>query len=242
MSTADLPVYGPTEPFGDEDNTPAVIVRVAYLLSRAQLETAFGISFAEVDPDRDPESLTPAEVRSEVEGFLAAQGTLAIAEQQERDRLRGLTREQQAVMRRLAAAVERAYPPGRPAVEPPAVQAPVYGPGTVTLQTLDCGQITIPEPSWCLGHGGELVGYRADVTHSGRPVAAEAGSVEFLVARMSWAPLAERQPEPLPVVDVEGFPSMDSAQLRELAAEAALHAGRLYRLSNELDRARRAEA
>lgn len=114
---------------------------------------------------------------------------------------------------------------------------------TITLQTLDHGLVVVEEPDWCLGHGGEPVGYRADIVHKGRIVAAEYegdhGPVEFLPARISWGPFGELQPEPFPVVDVEEFPPMSPSQLRALAAEVALHAGRLYRLSNELDRLRR---
>ncbi|MGW0632431.1 DUF6907 domain-containing protein [Streptomyces sp. NPDC002758] len=114
---------------------------------------------------------------------------------------------------------------------------------TVTLQTIDHGEITIPEPDWCLGHDGEPVGYRSDVVHKGPIVAAsvetDRGPVEFLKARISWGPFGELQPEPFPVADVEEFPPMSPAQLRELAAEVGLHVGRLYRLSNELDRLRR---
>lgn len=117
---------------------------------------------------------------------------------------------------------------------------------TVTLQTVDHGELTVPEPAWCLGHEGEPVGYRADICHKGRVVAAEYeadhDTVQFLPARISWGPFGELQPEPYPVADVEEFPPMSPEQLRELAAEVALHAGRLYRLSNELDRLRRAES
>ncbi|WP_405580643.1 DUF6907 domain-containing protein [Streptomyces sp. NBC_01092] len=241
----ELPLYGPTDPFGDEEHTPEVIVRVDFLMSREQITTALGIAWAEIAGDRDPESLTVAEVRHEVEAWLAVQGFFELDEQMERDRQRVFPPESQRAMQILAAAVERAYPPRREP-EPRPVQAPRYGDGTVTLQTLDHGEITIDEPHWCVGHDGEQIVQRVDVTHVGRTVAAEvetdAGAVEFLPARISWGPFAELRPEPYPLADVEDFPAMDPAQLRELAAETALHAGRLYRLSNELDRLRRAEA
>lgn len=125
-----------------------------------------------------------------------------------------------------------------------AVQQPRYGDGTVTLQTLDHGEVTVDEPRWCVGHGGEQIVQRVDITHVGRTVAAEVetdgGTIEFLPARIAWGPFAEARPEPYPSADVDDFPAMDPAQLREFAAELALHAGRLYRLSNELDRLRRA--
>ncbi|MGW9024790.1 DUF6907 domain-containing protein [Streptomyces sp. NPDC055722] len=115
---------------------------------------------------------------------------------------------------------------------------------TILIRTVDAGLVEVEEPAWCLGEH-EQGGYRADITHYGAPVAAEVetgrGAVEFLEARISWAPFAELQPEPQPVaaVDVDGLGSLSPAQLREVAAELALYAGRLYRLSNELDRLRR---
>ncbi|MFJ9217866.1 DUF6907 domain-containing protein [Streptomyces sp. NPDC102383] len=38
---------------------------------------------------------------------------------------------------------------------------------TVTLTTLDHGEITLPEPSWCAGHE-DVPQYRTDVAHEGR--------------------------------------------------------------------------
>jgi hypothetical protein len=233
-----LPVYGPTDPHGDEDHTPEVIVRVDYALSREQVVTALGISFAEIAADRDPEALTVAEVRYEVEGFLAVQGIYELDRQMERDAQRTFPPEQQRVMQVLAEAVERAYPPRREP-EPPAVQQPRYGDGTVTVETDDHGTITVDEPTWCVGHGDEPIGYRADVTHKGPSVTAEFEGVEFLPACISWAPFSELHPEPFPVADVDEFPPMSPAQLRELAAEVGLHAGRLYSKANELERLRR---
>jgi hypothetical protein len=244
----DLPVYGPTDPFGDEEHTPEVIVRVDFLMSREQIATALGIAWAEIAADyreRGPESLAVVEVRHEVEAYLSVQAFHALDVQMERDRLRGWSPEQQVVMQLLAEAVERAYPPSRESELRP-VQQPRHGDGTVTLQTLDHGEITIPEPAWCQGHDGEQIVQRVDVTHVGRTVAAEletdGGTIEFLPARISWGPFAELRPEPYPLADVDDFPGMDPAQLRELAAELGMHAGRLYRLSNQLDRMRRGES
>ncbi|MGP4008148.1 DUF6907 domain-containing protein [Streptomyces sp. 4N124] len=240
--SGDLPVYGPTEALGDEEHTPEVIVRVDFLLSREQITTALGIAWAEIAGDRAPESLTILETRHEVEAYLSVQAFHALDVQMERDRQRVFPPEQQRAMQVLAEAVERAYP-ARRVPDAPARQAPRYGEGTVTIETDDHGTITIDEPDWCLGHDDEPIGYRADVTHHGRPTVAELetdrGTVEFLPARISWAPFSELQPEPYPVADVEEFPPMSPAQLRELAAELGMHVGRLYRLSNHLDRLRR---
>jgi hypothetical protein len=121
----------------------------------------------------------------------------------------------------------------------PPVQNPEYGPGTVTLDTLDQGRITIDEPEWCTGHDGEQIVQRVDITHVGTTVAGEFAGVEFLPACIAWGPFGELRPEPYPLADVDEFPGMDPAQLRQLAAEVGLHAGRLYSKANELDRIRR---
>lgn len=240
-----LPVFGPTDPFGDGETTPDVIVRVDFLLSREQLTAALGISWAEIAGDRSIDSLTVVEARYEIEGYLAVQALDALDGQMARDQQRVFPPESQHAMRVLATVVDRAYP-ATSAPAPAAVQAPVYGVGTVTLQTLDHGEITVAEPVWCVGHDGETVGHRADITHNGTWTAAEldvdGDTVEFLPVRISHAPLAELAPEPLPVADVDGFPALDAEQLRYLAAKVGAHAGRLYSKANELDRLRRAEA
>ncbi|MFI9174871.1 DUF6907 domain-containing protein [Streptomyces lincolnensis] len=237
-----LPTYGPTEVFHDEDDTaPDVVVRVAYALSRGQLMTALSIGFTEIAPDRRAEDLTVEEVRREVEGWLHAAAVIELDRYVQQGQLTAHPVEAQPVMDALAAALDRSYPPRR-APEPRPVQAPLYGDGTMELDTLDHGRVTVGEPVWCLGHDGELVGHRADIVHSGAPVAAEFEDVGFLKASISWAPYGEAQPEPFPVADVEEFPPLGPGQLRELAAEVGLHAGRLYSKANELDRIRRGQA
>ncbi|MFF1544619.1 hypothetical protein [Streptomyces sp. NPDC058291] len=105
-----LPVFGPTEVFVDEDVTPAVVVRVAYALSREQLLTALSIGFTEMNPDRDAVNLTVDEVRREVEGWLHAAAVYELDRYVTQGQLTAYPPEQQAVMDALAEAVERAYP------------------------------------------------------------------------------------------------------------------------------------
>ncbi|WP_405677302.1 hypothetical protein OG292_22480 [Streptomyces sp. NBC_01511] len=38
---------------------------------------------------------------------------------------------------------------------------------TVTLPTSDYGPVTLPEPSWCIGHEDQAPGQRADILHTG---------------------------------------------------------------------------
>jgi hypothetical protein len=109
---------------------------------------------------------------------------------------------------------------------------------TVTVDTIDHGRITISEPAWCLGEH-PAVRNRAEISHDGRPIVGSVemddGTVEFLRAHITHGPFLQERPELRPSVAVDDFPLMDSAQLRELAAEVALHAGRLYTLAGELD-------
>jgi hypothetical protein len=229
-----LPTFGPTEVFPCDENSEAfAVVRLAVEVSRDQLRTALAIGHAELNGTPPLDDMAVLAIRREVEGHLAAAATIS------------LYRETESVVRRvnevgalpaIDAAIGRAYT--RPADER-LQQNPRYGEGTVTLQTLDHGEITAVEPRWCEGHDGEQVVHRADIVHKGRVVAAEFNGVEFLPARISWGPFGELAPEPFPVADVEEFPPMSPAQLRELAAEAGLHAGRLYALANELERIRR---
>lgn len=237
--TAHLPVFGPSATMPcDDDATPFVRVRLELVVSREQLRAALAIGHAELAGEPPLPELSVVDVRREIEGYLAACAAIEV----DRESAAVNARLGEQLAGELDAALDRAYTAPAPAP----VQNPEYGPGTVTLDTLDHGRITIPEPLWCTGHDGEQIVQRVDVTHVGRKVAAEletdGGTVEFLPACISWGPFAELRPEPYPLADVDEFPGMDPSQLRELAAEVGLHAGRLYRLSNELDRLRRAEA
>ncbi|MFI1726888.1 DUF6907 domain-containing protein [Streptomyces sp. NPDC020489] len=40
-------------------------------------------------------------------------------------------------------------------------------PRTVTLSTLDHGDVTIPEPDWCAGHADYVPVHRVDLEHAG---------------------------------------------------------------------------
>jgi hypothetical protein len=233
------PVFGPTALQNDHDDQPEpwVTVRVDYRVSRFELLAALADGYATANEQQDPDGMTVAEIRYDVEAFFAdtsARDLDACVEAIAAKVESGEDREQMEALRR---AMDRAYPVSAP--PPPPVQQPVYGDGTVTLDTLDHGRITIDEPAWCTGHDGEQVVQRVDVTHVGVTVTGEYAGVEFLPACISWAPFAELRPEPYPLVDVDEFPGMTPDELRELGAKVALHAGRLYSKANELDRLRR---
>lgn len=217
-----LPVYGPTEVFQEEDVTPDVVVRVAYALSREQLMTALTIGFTELIPDRQAEDLTVEETRLEVEGWLHAAAVIELDRYVAQGQLTAYPVEAQPVMDALAAALDRAYPPRLPQ---PARQAPRYGDGTVTLETVDHGDVTVPEPAWCIGHSWQPNPHRADITHNSVRVKAAAmtdghGRVHLLHAYITHAPHAEIRPEPHPLVSVqlectEDFAAEDIPQLIE---------------------------
>ncbi|MGW8682143.1 DUF6907 domain-containing protein [Streptomyces sp. NPDC055817] len=134
--------------------------------------------------------------------------------------------------------VERAFP------EVAAFLAGERDKGTVTLETLDHGTITVPEPEWCRGHDDYRPVHRGDITHNGAEVALRVetalGPAEALGVWISQAPYSELQPEPVPVaaVDIDDGLSLDPDGLRALAREVLRHVGRLYRVADELERLR----
>jgi hypothetical protein len=137
----DMPVYGPTDPFGDEEHTPDVIVRVDFLMSREQITTALGIAWAEiVEGDRGPESLTVVAVRHEVEAYLSVQALHELGKQMERDQARTFSPESQRVMQLLAEAVDRAYP-----TAPAPAPAPRTGDRDLLRAVLEA--LDIPSPA-----------------------------------------------------------------------------------------------
>lgn len=95
---------------------------------------------------------------------------------------------------------------------------------TVTLETLDHGLLTVPEPGWCRGEHAQPV-YRSDITHNSVTVKAAAqtdrhGRVPLLQVHISHAPYLELHSEPYPVVSVqldcvEDFIAEDIPQLLE---------------------------
>lgn len=226
--TENLPVYGPTEVFREEDTTPDVVVRVAFALSREQLMTALSIGFTELVPDVDAETITVAETRTEVEGWLHAAAVIELDRYVRQGQLTAYPVEAQPVMDALAAALDRAYPPvtaGEATRADLRTQAPRYGDGTVTLETRDCGDVTVSEPAWCIGHSWQPNPHRADITHNSTRVKASAmtdgaGRVHLLHAYISHSPYLEIRPEPHPVVSVqlectEDFAAEDIPQLIE---------------------------
>jgi hypothetical protein len=233
-----LPVFGPTDVSADEDTDAVVVVRVAYALSREQLLAALAYGFPEMADGREPADLSNKEVRTEVEGYLGMQGIVELDRIVTHEQGRTYPPEQRAILDALAAAIDRTYLTPHPE---PAVQSPLYRDGTVTVQTLDHGEVTVPEPAWCLGHDDEYVGYLADVTHNGaRTVAplvtAKYGLAQIMHAYISHAPHAQQQPEPKPLLSflLDGHGDLDAADGHNLARALRIAAVRIERMATAL--------
>lgn len=194
------PAFGPTDPIPcDPDLAPFANVRLELAVTREQLRAALAIGHAEQAGQPPLADMSVADIRREVEGYLAAGAVLATAPEVTAVNA-ALTPSRAA---ELDAAIDRAYtlPPRPP------VQNPRYRHGTVTLQTLDRGEVTTHEPGWCIGHDEETVGYYADITHTAEPVTATTvtaahGEIDVLYAQITQAPHAVKQPEPRPVLYV----------------------------------------
>ena len=118
----------------------------------------------------------------------------------------------------------------------PRKQSPRYRDRTVVLDTLDHGEVTVPEPAWCIGHDDELVGYLADIGHNGPAITARYGRTPLMEACITQAPHGELRPEQLPVlaVHLDIDATVDSEDGRHLARALRAAAARLDRALDEL--------
>lgn len=222
-----LPVYGPTTTFPADENTCGdVIVRVALTLSRTQLAAVLHVGCASAG--REAASMTVDEIRTEIEGYLAATGVIRADED---------TR--QAPAQGLVDAINRAYPP-MPA--PACRRSPRYRDGTVTLQTLDHGDVTVVEPAWCTGHDQDTVGRLADITHDGPHIRAGAstgkhGYIDIMDACISQAPFGDH-PEADPVLSLHVDVEMDAApeDAHKVARGLRVASLRIDRTADEVER------
>ncbi|MFJ9628071.1 DUF6907 domain-containing protein [Streptomyces sp. NPDC101175] len=248
------PAEGPAPVFGsgavqnaqDDQPEPHVIVRVAYRLSRWELLAALADGYATTNTGQNPDDMTVAQIRDDVEAYLCGaswRDTDALIEQVAGQIERGEHPEQMAALLR---AMDRAYPLHR---EEPPTQSPRYGDGTVTLLTSDRGEVTVDEPAWCIGHDDDLVGYYSDITHNGRTVTAPIvtaryGASKIMSARVSHAPHAVEQPEPFPLLSVEldAHGDLDPADGHNLARALRLAAVRVEREAAGLEALRRTDA
>lgn len=108
---------------------------------------------------------------------------------------------------------------------------------TVTVATVDQGDVTIPEPSWCLGDH-QATRYREDIQHLGADlvltVPADGDVVPVFTAAVVQRPFSPTDPRTLVQVEVDEWRGFDSPGLDVLAAALVEHAATLRRLAREL--------
>lgn len=117
-------------------------------------------------------------------------------------------------------------------------------PRTVTVPTLDCGDVTVPEPAWCVdSHDQEPEALR-DTGHRGPQHRAEFYGHEVATAELVQDPFAERSDRNIGVYVAMGYlaSTLTPAELDELAALLVDYAGTLRRLARQLSVLRTQEA
>ncbi|MBT2673972.1 hypothetical protein J7E95_24755 [Streptomyces sp. ISL-14] len=109
-------------------------------------------------------------------------------------------------------------------------------PRTVTLPTLDHGDVTLPEPSWCAGHPDPRPQYRTDLTHYGPEHRLTFNGDELFRLMLGQSPHAEETSrEVCAYVEQSGYTgSLAPAGLYDLAATLDAHADRLRDLADQL--------
>ncbi|WP_405645877.1 DUF6907 domain-containing protein [Streptomyces sp. NBC_00019] len=112
-------------------------------------------------------------------------------------------------------------------------------PRTITLPTVDHGNVTVPEPSWCTGHDGQQPGHRVDIVHKGPNVVLSFLGAEILAAGLAQCPFTTVAGPELggPTVGVSVYPPgrvLTPVALYDLAATLDAYADRLRGLADEL--------
>ncbi|MFE9699078.1 DUF6907 domain-containing protein [Streptomyces sp. NPDC006270] len=107
---------------------------------------------------------------------------------------------------------------------------------TVTVQTIDRGPVTIPEPSWCVDSHDHRPEALCDTSHRGPEHLAEFHGYEVARAELAQYPHAEESER-----GIGGFVEMGQlartltpGELDELAALLVDYAGTLRRLARQL--------
>lgn len=113
-------------------------------------------------------------------------------------------------------------------------------PGTVTLQTADRGQVTIPEPDWCQGHAHhDPETLFVDILHSGPDVTLDFRHAVLLMAGLVQSPHGTSEVEGIggPTPGVSVYPLGETLQpvdLYVLAAALDTYADKLRGLADQL--------
>lgn len=103
---------------------------------------------------------------------------------------------------------------------------------TVTLPTADHGDITLPEPAWCVGHESVPGDLRAEIFHQGPDVVLRFRGQFVSDAGLVQSPYAA---DPTPSISVSMLGrTLDPRGVYELAAELDRHADALRDLADQL--------
>ncbi|MGC8919467.1 hypothetical protein AB7952_11330 [Streptomyces sp. PG2] len=107
---------------------------------------------------------------------------------------------------------------------------------TVTLPTLDAGNVPVFCPPWCRGHAGHTPQHLADLNHQGEelPFYALGRTIGgAFLTRYPYAEMASRDPYVFAHLSLDGA-GLDPEGLDQLAAALVAHASILRRLAREL--------
>jgi hypothetical protein len=108
-------------------------------------------------------------------------------------------------------------------------------PRTITLPTADYGDVTLPEPAWCVGHESVPGDMRADILHQGPDVELVFRGHVIDTAGLVESPFAELPGGGLGVsVGLLGK-TLDPVALYDFAAALDAHADQLRGLADQLD-------
>lgn len=111
-------------------------------------------------------------------------------------------------------------------------------PRTITLPTLDAGDVTMPEPSWCRGHADHRPdSYRIELDHKGPEHRLTHHGELLFTAFLGAAPFADDPREHTPGLYVEQgrfARTLNPTELYDLAATLEAHADRLRGLADQL--------
>ncbi|MDX2639933.1 DUF6907 domain-containing protein [Streptomyces stelliscabiei] len=107
---------------------------------------------------------------------------------------------------------------------------------TVTLETLDRGNVTIPEPVWCAGHDAHVPVHYVDLTHYGPEDVLTFDGDDLYAVMLAQSPHSPRASRTTGVyVEQSGFAhTLDPAELEDLADHFIRHAEQLRRRAREL--------
>ncbi|MDX2839502.1 hypothetical protein PV377_11015, partial [Streptomyces ipomoeae] len=113
-------------------------------------------------------------------------------------------------------------------------------PRTITLTTIDHGDVTLTCPTWCAGHADHRPDtYRADILHKGPDVALHFHGAEIIAAGLAQSPFATIDTPGLGgrTVGVSVSPvdrTLNPVQLYSLAAALDSYADQLRGLADQL--------